>query len=198
MLTFKGLPLFNFEIDMSDSGDGISVMSIVDLPASEKNFIRMSKEAVKLSFNDEKRIVTGVALRADYPIFRNKLNDQPCNPFYMQFTADQIAKAAQKFMKESRTASVNLNHADGNQSDIYLFESYLVSDILKPSQPEFADIENGSWMVSYKVDNDDVWNKIKEGWLNGFSPEIMGVLSPVQPEPESESDELDELDEYFN
>jgi hypothetical protein len=150
-----------------------------------------------MSFNEEKRIVTGVALRADYPIFRNKLNDKPCNPFYMQFTADQVTRAAQKFMKESRTSDVNINHIEGNTSDIYLFESYIVSDTLKPSQPEFEDVENGSWMVSYKVDNDDVWDKIKEGDLNGFSPEIIGNLS--EPEPEDDDlDDLELLEDFFN
>jgi hypothetical protein len=31
------------------------------------------------------------------------------------------------------------------------------------------DVPTGTWMVSYKINNKDTWNQIKNGELNGFS-----------------------------
>ena len=39
----------------------------------------------------------------------------------------------------------------------------------KGINPNYVDVPDGSLIASYKVDNIDVWNKIKSGDLNGFS-----------------------------
>jgi hypothetical protein len=31
------------------------------------------------------------------------------------------------------------------------------------------DVPKGTWMVSYKINNKETWQKIKNGELNGFS-----------------------------
>ena len=55
-----------------------------------------------------------------------------------------------------------------------MFESFLI-DEMKPTPKGFDKLPNGSWFVSYKVDNDDVWKQVKDGTFKGFSVE--GVFS---------------------
>lgn len=185
-MVFNDLPLYEISIDNADNECGVTKMSIVDDPAVEKNFLKFDKQKkvdIKLSFNEEKRIVTGVALRADYPIYRNDNG----NEYYVTFPVSAIEKIVCKFMKEQRGHDVNVFH-DTDVSGIYLFESFLLNDYHKISYPEFEDISNGSWITSYKVENDKVWSKIKSGELNGFSVELTSYLLSKQHDNTNNSD----------
>ena len=51
-------------------------------------------------------------------------------------------------------------------------ESWLVEDEKKDKSRKYGfDVPVGTWMVSMKVYNDDVWAKVKAGELHGFSIE---------------------------
>lgn len=174
MDTYKGLPIYQITIDEDMKAQGVKIMSIVDSPAVESDFLKFSAIREKFSLNEEKQIITGCAIRANYPIYRK---DDEGNEFYVTFTPQYIEKIVHKFMKEGRTKSVNLMHdSDMSVDDVFLFESYLLTEAHKLSFDAFKDIEPGSWMVSYKVDNSDVWELIKEGKLKGFSVEINAML----------------------
>lgn len=170
--TYKGLPLYKMTIDEEVDEHGVKVMSIVDLPAVQSDFLKFSAVQENFSMDDDKRVITGCALRANYPIYRK---DDDGNEFYVTFTPDYIEKIVQKFMREGHIQSVNLMH-DSDVTNVFLFESYLLTEAHKLSFEAFSDIEPGSWMVSYKVDNDGVWDMIKEGKLKGFSVEINAML----------------------
>lgn len=131
------------------------------------------RQSVKYSINNDKQIITGVAIRADYPIYRNEGGEE----FYTVFDANVIEKLVHKFMRELRNSLVNINHED-EVNGIYLFESFIMKEKHKEIYPEFKDITPGSWIVSYKVDDKAVWEKIKAGELNGFSIEVYGQLLP--------------------
>lgn len=166
------IPVYHFDINDLALEDGVSVMSIVDYPAVEKNFMKFSKTQMNFKTIDkDKKIITGVALRADYPIYREEYGER----FYIKFSANSIEKIVHKFMKERNTKNVNINHSV-KADDIYLFESFILNDNIKMTSPEFDDVSNGSWIVSYKVKNDKVWQQIKDGKLRGFSVEIMGEI----------------------
>ncbi|MCD8261536.1 MAG: XkdF-like putative serine protease domain-containing protein [Bacteroides sp.] len=103
-------------------------------------------------------------------------SDNEFGEYFCIFEPQVIEKIVYKFMKDKNNASVNINHTDGT-SGIYLIESFLMRDNLRLNLPEFEDVENGSWMTSYKVDNPEVWKKIQAGNLNGYSIEISGTLA---------------------
>lgn len=180
------LPVYTWDIDINAEDEGVFTMSIVDDPAVEKAFVKFSKnqrQAKKLtidkySINEEKRVVTGVAIRANYPIYRN---DSDLGEYYCVFEPQAIEKIVHKFMKDKNNSEVNINHSK-DVSGIYLFESFILRDELRLNLPEFKDVENGSWMTSYKIDNPEVWEKIKAGDLNGYSIEISGSLEKVDKE----------------
>ena len=52
MEMYDGKPLLRLTINGDE--DGVNIISLVEFPAVERNFIQLSKE-VKLSLNDEKR-----------------------------------------------------------------------------------------------------------------------------------------------
>jgi hypothetical protein len=55
-----------------------------------------------------------------------------------------------------------------------MISSYIIGGDKNPSAPEvFAkqNLQDGTWIASYKIDNDDVWNEVKNGKFQGFSVE---------------------------
>lgn len=167
-MEYNGLPLLNAKIDKNDHYQGIDIMSFVDDPAVDVNFLYFSKDKKErrcFSLDEEKRIVTGVAMRANYPIYRNQDGEE----FYIQFTPDVISDFVQKFMREHKTTNVDVFHDGKIIKDVFLFESFILKNDIKLTNPAFKDIEPGSWMVSYKVENDALWEKVKSGQVKGFS-----------------------------
>lgn len=184
-MEYKGLPLFN--LDIIEGVPGIELISLVDEPAVERDFIRFSKEAeVKMKINEEQRIVTGVALIPGQKIYREDKNGK----YYIQFSKEAIKRAAVKFFEDRHSADANLMHeveADG----IIYFESYLINRERGILPAEFADLPDGTWIVSAKILNEQVWTLIKQGVLRGFS--IEGRLGF-----KSEISTLEELLDYIN
>jgi len=162
------LPVIYLTID-DEHDTGLDFISLVDRPAIERNWMAFAKKQ-KFALNEEKRIVSGICMTADYPIYRK---DEDEREYYVVFDADSIRKIAYKFMKEGKTSATNLDH-ETEVDGVFMFESFLIDDT-KPTPKGFDKAPNGSWFVSYKVDNDDVWAQVKDGTFNGFSVE--GVFS---------------------
>lgn len=129
----------------------------------------------------EDRIVFGPALIPGLKIYRNPSESIP-QPHYIVFAADNIALARQKFHAKGYDNRVNLNHDGIQVSNVILIDSFLISDSNRQTlQKEFQDLPNGTWMVSYQVDNDEVWSQIKNRKLNGFSIEGNFTLELLKP-----------------
>lgn len=145
---------------------GLLCMSLVESPAVDVDFFAFKKEDEKPLYfaNEEKRIVTGVAMRADYPIYR--IGEE--GGYYVVMSADTIAKCVEKFMKEQRLAEVDIEHNGEKVAGVYMIESYILGNV---KDERFADVKAGSWIVSYKIENAEVWEKVKRGELKGFSVE---------------------------
>jgi len=168
---YNGLDLFLMEYENLDT-DGIFAMSLVDIPAVEKNFVKLSKQCegichtlTKANLSDDsKRIITGVALIPDKPILR-VFDDRK---FYIQFSKDTVKRIAEEYITKR---NVTVAHAV-NVNNIALLESWIVED-------EYHDKSNmynmkaplGSWIISMRIDNDLVWDEVKQMNLRGFSIE---------------------------
>lgn len=187
MQLFNGLPIY--VVDINDASVFNNV-SIVDMPAIERNFIQLSKQAeIKFSVNEEKRTISGPALIPDYPIYRRIGNDE----FYIKFTADTIKDYAIKFFKDKREGEGNVQHNFGFNGIVF-YESFLLNKERGIVPVEFQDLPTGTWILSAKVENDDVWKLIKDGTLKGFSVDIQTTLS----EADKAIDSLEDLMEYLN
>lgn len=183
----ENLPIYTWSIDELDAMDGVSFMSIVDNPAVEKDFISYAKQQVSYSIDQKEQVITGVAIRANYPIYRNEFGHE----YFTVFEPQAIKSIVYKFMREQRNGMVDINHDRWNMPEgVYLFESYILTDKHKLDIPEFKDVEPGSWMVSYRVENPEIWEQIEQGKLRGFSIEMSGTLI--------EKDEMDYWRELYS
>ena len=175
---------------------GIDAISLVDVPAVERNFLCFSeeKQPVNLKFDNSRHIITGVVCLADTPIYRY---NEKYGEYYVVFTKETIRRMVEKFAKNDLFKSVNLQHDDTKfVDDVYMFESYIVDKQRGINPIEFSDIPDGSWIASYKVDNEALWNEIINGnKLNGFSLQGMFQLSE-HFEKEETFDEW--LNKYLN
>lgn len=189
------MKVFYINIDEMD-GTGIDAISLVDVPAVQRNFLCFGEEKpVKLNFDDSKHIITGVVCLADTPIYRY---NEKYGEYYVVFTKETIQKMVEKFARMDLFKQVNLQHDDEKFVDgIYMIESYIVNSGRGIAPVEFADIPDGSWVASYKVDNEDLWKEIVNGnKLNGFSLQGLFNLSPEKFEeaeaPKAEEKSYDE------
>lgn len=129
--------------------------------------------------NEEKRIVSGVAMVADLPIYRR---DSIRGEYYVMFDKEAIFKLAKKWARNNKYSSVNQHH-ESEVGGVHLLESYIIDRERGVNPPMgFESISDGSWFVSYLVDNNDVWAKVKDGEFKGFSVE--GFFDFVDEETE--------------
>lgn len=179
---------------------GIDAISLVDMPAVEKNFLCFSeeKQPVKMKFDNSKHIITGVVCLADTPIYRY---NERMGEYYVVFTKETIEKMVEKFAKMDLFKSVNLQHDDEQFVDgIYMIESYLTNKERGINPIEFAEIPDGSWVCSYKVENEALWGEIINGnKLNGFSLQGMFDLEEQFKKQEPKEETFDEwLEKQLN
>lgn len=154
----------------------VFAISLVDEPAIESNFIYLSKEKpVQICLEtSEKHIVMGAVLIPDKPIYRNQDGEE----FYIQFSKETIEKLAHDYLANDRVYSFTKEHDDVAEN-IYVVETWLKTSENDKSKDYDLDVPIGSWMVMAKVENDEIWNRIKEGELQGFSIEAIVDLKEI-------------------
>lgn len=194
MITFNGLPLYR--VALASAEDGVLRVSLVDDPAVQSNFDVFSKAgkapALYAVQDEEKRLVRGVVLRADFPIYRR---DNPQDPgYYVTFGKETIRQIAEKYLADGRQNAVDTAH-DGNEVDDVKMVQFFIKDTAASIAPEgFDDIADGSLFAEYHVTNDDVWDEIKAGTFKGFSVEIFYTLIPAADMMRSAGDgEVDDV-----
>lgn len=177
MTTYNGLPLYR--VALADD-DGVLRVSLVENPAVESDFEVFRKEEAKApalySVQDEdKHLVRGVILRADYPIYRNDGR----GGYYVTFGADVIREAAERFIADGHANAVDTDH-DGKEVDGVQMVQLFIKDAAVGISPEgFDDIADGSLFGEYHVTDPDIWDEIKAGTWKGFSVEIFYKLIPA-------------------
>jgi len=155
----------------SEEYSGIEAISVVESPAIEEEFIALKKEdQVRLAeVSKEKRLLMGAALIPDKPIYRKSGDHE----FYIYFSKETVAKASQMFLKSGNQGQATMEHASEKLEGMTVVESWIVeSDLYDKSKKYGLDMPLGTWMVSMKVDNDEVWNNyVKKNKIKGFSIE---------------------------
>ena len=178
-----------YELEVNELEDGVNMVALVDNPAIKRNWIAFTEEQEKnpaaYAFkvqDEEKRVVTGPLMVANLPIYRfnEELGDH-----YVVFRPDTIEKIVLKFFRDKKTDQANIMHDGVKVGGVFLFESFII-DERKTTPIGFDNLPNGSWFGSFKVENDEVWAKVKAGEFAGFSVEGMFAYG-------NEKDKEDEL-----
>ena len=159
------------ELEIPDSEQLDFQIALVDQPAIESDWIAFDK--VKQRFQIEskdKRVVSGYAMIADLPIPRR---GEDGTQFNVVFRKDGIQKIALNFFRNGLTANTNTNHETGKFSQgVYVFESIIIDSERGMKAPDkFNQEADGSWFISMKIDNDDIWKSVLDGTFKGFSVE---------------------------
>jgi hypothetical protein len=142
--------------------------------------------------DDEKQIVWGAVYVPD------KVDSQGD---YM--SAEEIEKAAYLFMSKGIVSNIDMNH-DNEKTGAYVIESF----IAREGDPDFPVV--GTWVVGVHIPDEDLWEKVKDGTINGFSMEaavrtrpgeveVPGVPFAIKGETEPGPDgHVHEFEAYFD
>lgn len=161
----------------------VYAVSLVDEPAIESNFIALSKQSEKRVFleKDDKHIVMGAVIIPDMPIYRNQDGEE----FYLQFSSSTIEKLAHDFLRMGKIYNFSYQHEE-EVDGISVIESWIVNDPKMDKCSVYGiDVPSGTWMMAAKVDNEEMWEKIKNGDAKGFSIEAIVNLDEIKLKKEN-------------
>lgn len=187
------LPIYEIVVD--EENLGMTAVSLVHDPAIEADFMHFKKhEPVMIELeNEEKRIVSGPAILADTPIYRRMNGEE----FLVVFTKDTIREIVHKYMKNNYGNIVTINHnGEESSSAATIIESYFVDHENGPvpalwEKNNETTLPDGSWYVTYKIEDDNLWNQIKMGQVKGFSIELFAGLEAAFEKKMTEDEELE-------
>lgn len=156
-------------IDENDEMSGIDAVSVVHSPAIEENFIALNKHELELKkIDEEKRVLMGAALVPNKQIYR--VNEKK-EEYYIYFSEQTVRKASELFLMRSNQNNATYEHKDKLEG-LSVVESWIIEDEKQDKSRKYGfDLPIGTWMISMKVNNDEVWNDVKEGKVKGFSIE---------------------------
>ena len=191
----KEIPIYEISIDLLDEETTVSFNSLVSMPAHEKNFMTFAKQKA-FEFNDEEQVITGLAISADTPIYR--FDQETGEEYYVVFTKQAIKDIIFDYARKDNFNNVNLEHNPNRiVKSIFMIHSYQIDAEKGFTAPErFKDANDGSWIVSYKVTDKELFDKAKNGEFNGFS--IEGVFNLIDTKDELAMSKIyNELLEFY-
>lgn len=171
------LPVYKIIINEEDE-TGCTTISLVDKPAVEIPFLCFNEDKSLFKADDDKHIISGIAMLANTPIYRRSPSR---GEYYIVFDKETIRKMVSKYAKNQLFNIVNLQHDQNTYvNSCYMIESLIIDKERGIAPVEFSDVEDGSWYVSFYVEDEKLWNEIKNGnHLNGFSIEILSELELI-------------------
>ncbi len=169
MAQLNGLPVYFIKIDDSlDSNQGIDMVSLVDFPAIESNWVAMSN-VKNFAFNKDKQMLYGAILIPNQPIYRF---DTKMGEYYVVFTSEEIIKLVRKFQAQQKTVNLNYQHKKDSQlTNAVIQEIWLTGKTDKSQDLGFNFPENTAMVGAYIGDTKFWADEVKTGNVRGFSIE---------------------------
>lgn len=174
-------------------GSDVFAISVVSQPAVESSFVALAKQEkpkpVYLS-KDDKHMLYGVILRADFPIYRAYGDEE----FYIEFDGEAIERLERKYMKNFAQRNWTKEHMDFAEG-LTLTESWIVTD-LEHDKSKALGLEGvtvGSWVGGCLVDDNEIWAQVKEGTYTGFSVEAFCDLEEITKEIKNNKHKSDKI-----
>ena len=171
-------------IDDDSQELAIDAISLVSAPAIEQDFVFFGKEKNNLTFakiDEEKRMLVSPALIPDKQIFK-----------------DTVRKASELYLKNNNHHKATHEHSE-RVSGVLTIESWIIEDPKMDKSTLYGfSLPKGTWMVKMKIENEELWSKIKDGSLKGLSIEgyftdKMQKMSERQPTNEEILEALNEI-----
>lgn len=156
-------------------------ISLVEAPAIEETLVALEEQKpIKVQLADEEKyMVYSAVLVPDKPIYRR---NEDGDEYYIEFSKESIEKMSQDYLMNYRQNEITLDHQT-MANDITLVETWIKTDMYKDKSVAIGlseDLPIGTWIAGLKVNQIDVWNRIKNGELKGFSVESMISLEEFE------------------
>ena len=193
MVTIGGLPVYDALI--TDEDTGMLKISLVDDPAVMSNFQTFAKRTMQMYSvaDEEKRLVYGVVMRANFPIYRR---DDRLGEYYIIYKPESIRQMAEKYLADGLQNSVSVMH-ETDVEGVQMVQ-YFIKDSSRGIVPKgFEDIADGSLFAEFHILSDTVWESVKAGEFRGFSLEGYFDLTPER-DTHTVEEIVDDLDGNFN
>ena len=186
-------------IDEENAELAIDAVSLVEFPAIESDWVALNKDTnISLAKVDEdKKLLIGAALIPDKRIYR--YNQETQKEYFVFFSKETIKKASELYLMNNNQSSATLEH-DTKLSGITAVESWIVADKDRDKSAVYGiDVPEGTWMLSLKVDNEDIWQKVKDKSVKGYSIEgyFTQKMSKLSKQDYTDSDILNALAEIL-
>lgn len=161
-----------YEMALDDLGVlGYKAVSYVDDPAIQAGFIHLSKQAVKLASDEERRMVYGPVLIPDQEIYR--VDPKTKEEYFIKFPRKVVEEIAYRMMEQGKQGEHTEMHAK-LVGDCCVVEVWLKhSDVDKSVSLGLGTFPDGTLFFGDRVKNDDIWAKVKNGTYKGFSIEAI-------------------------
>ena len=162
------------ELVISDESQEMTIdaISLVTNPAIEQDFVFFGKEKNNLTLakiDEEKRMLVSPALIPNKQIFRYDPNTD--SDYYVYFSKDTVRRSSELYLEHNNHHKATYQHED-KVSGVLTVESWIIEDTKKDKSTLYGfSLPVGTWMVKLRIDNDEMWDKIKSGELKGLSIE---------------------------
>ena len=162
------------ELVISDLNEELAIdaISLVTDPAIEVDFVYFNKGKNNLTLakiDEEKRMLVSPALIPNKNIYR--YNAQTDQDYYVFFSKETVRKASEMYLKHNNHHKATYQHEE-RVSGVLTVESWIKEDDKYDKSIAYGfDLPIGTWFVKMRIDNDDMWERIKSGELKGLSIE---------------------------
>ena len=189
------------ELVISDESQEMTIdaISLVTNPAIEQDFVFFGKEKNNLTLakiDEEKRMLVSPALIPNKQIYRYDANTD--SDYYVFFSKDTVRQASELYLKHNNHHKATYQHEE-DVSGVLTIESWIKEGDQDKSKLYGFDLPDGTWFVKMKIENDEMWNKIKSGELKGLSIEgyFINKMEKMGKQQFSNEDVLEALSELI-
>ena len=190
------------ELIISDENQELAIdaISLVTSPAIEQDFVYFGKEKNNLTFakvDEEKRMLVSPALIPNKQIYRYDANTD--SEYYVYFSPETVRLASELYLKHNNHHKATYQHQD-RVSGVLTIESWIKEGDMDKSKLYGFDLPDGTWFVKMKIENDELWKKIKAGELKGLSIEgyFIDKMENMSLKKPTNEDILKALNEIIN
>ena len=183
----KKLPTYKIIVDPNDEETGVYAVSLVDEPAIEVDWIKLSKVIeMEFSVNKDKQMLFGPLLIPGKLIFRR---DNKGNEYNIVFDEETIQIIADKFNENKLGDAFNFQHSN-RKVEAVLLQNWITGELDKSKEYGF-ELPKGTWFGGVKVKDEQFWlEEVKTEKVKGFSVEIMAGTELIEMTAEADKNKI--------
>ena len=170
-----------YKLTLSEDKKGLNILSLVDEPAIMEEWVKFNNQKeieTKFSIQDEEqRIIFGPVLIPDLPVYRN---DKKRGSYYLTIEKETIVQFALNSSRDNKMNLYDVQHSEQPVDGVVMLEQVITDKKRFPHAVGFEHLPVGTLFRTSKVVNEDVWNRIKNRELNGYSIDAVFGIEPVE------------------